>query len=184
MDVYDAMNKTNTDYLKYFWPMRHYLVSCGCGERANIITVGFCMPVSKDPPMIACAIGQKMYSSELIQQTPEFVINVPTQEMNRQIYYCGFHSGRDVNKFKETGLTPHPSRNISPPVIRECVAHMECRVEQSLNCGDKILFIATVVGAYADEDVERGDRRVEYAAGGFPEKVYGVRIARDNNKGI
>ena len=99
------MKRIQTEYLKYLWPMRHYLVTCGNAEGANIIAVSFCMPVSKDPPMIACAIGQKMYSCELIQQTKEFIINVPTQELKRQIYYCGFHSGRDVDKFKETGLT-------------------------------------------------------------------------------
>ena len=85
------MNKTHTEYLKYLWPMRHYLVTCGGSGRANIIAVSFCMPVSREPPMVACAIGQKTYSSQLIQQTKEFVINVPTQELKRQIYYCGFH---------------------------------------------------------------------------------------------
>lgn len=170
------MNKIHTEYLKYLWPMRHYLVTCGSSGRANIIAVSFCMPVSREPPMVACAIGQKMYSSQLIQQTKEFVINVPTQELKRQIYYCGFHSGRDVDKFKETGLTPLRARLVSTPIIAECVAHMECRVAQTIDTGDKYLFIATVVDAYADEDVEQTCRRVDYAAGDFPKKVYGTRF--------
>jgi flavin reductase (DIM6/NTAB) family NADH-FMN oxidoreductase RutF len=169
------MKRIQTAYLKYFWPMRHYLVTCGNAERANIIAVSFCMPVSKEPPMIACAIGQRMYSSELIQQTREFVVNVPAQELSRQIYYCGFRSGRDVDKFLETGLTALPARYVAAPIIGECVAHMECRVEQAVDSGDKILFIATVVDAYADEDVEQGRRTVEYAAGDFPKQVYGTR---------
>ena len=155
--------------------MRHYLVTCGSGEQANIIAVSFCMPVSKEPPLIACAIGQKMYSSELIQQTKEFVINVPTQELKRQIYYCGLHSGRDVNKFKETGLTTQPARHVATPIVGECVAHIECCVEQIIETGDKLLFVATVVDAYADEDLEQGRRTVEYAAGDFPKKIYGAR---------
>lgn len=169
------MNKIETEYLKYLWPMRHYLVTCGSVDRANIIAVSFCMPVSKTPPMIACAIGQNMYSCELIQQTKEFVINVPAQELNHQIYYCGLHSGRDVDKFKETGLTPKPARHIAAPIVGECVAHMECRVEQTAETGDKRLFIATVIDAYADEELEQGRRIVEYAGGDFPEKVYGTR---------
>ena len=172
------MRKTDVEYLKCLWPMRHYLVTCGGEDRANIIAVSFCMPVSKTPPMVACAIGQKMYSCELIRQTGEFVINVPTQDLKRHIYYCGFHSGRDVDKFKETGLTAHPARHVNAPIIRECVAHMECRVEQAVDTGDKRLFIATVVEAYADEDVAQGRRTVEYAAGDFPKKVYGTRFPR------
>ena len=177
------MNKTHTEHLKYLWPMRHYLVTCGSSRQANIIAVSFCMPVSREPPMVACAIGQKTYSSQLIRQTKEFVINVPTQELKRQIYYCGFHSGRDVDKFKETGLTPQPARHVDAPIIGECVAHMECRVEQAVDAGDKVLFIATVVDAYADEDVAQGLRTAEYAAGDFPEKVYGTRFpCLDNGK--
>lgn len=169
------MDKILTEYLKYLWPMRHYLITCGGAERANIIAVSFCMPVAKTPPMVACAIGRDMYSGELIRQTREFVINVPPQSLQRQIYYCGFHSGRDVDKFRETGLTPVPARQVAPPIIGECVAHLECRVEQSVEAGDKTLFIAAVVEAYADQDVEQGGRKVDYAAGEFPAKIYATR---------
>lgn len=176
------MHKIHTEHLKYFWPMRHYLVTCGSEGRTNIIPVSFCMPVSKAPPMVACAIGQMAYSTQLIQQTKEFVINVPTQDLKRQIYYCGFHSGRDVDKFKETGLTPQPANYVATPIISECVAHMECRVEQAINSGDKILFIATVVDAYADEDIASGRRSTEYPTGDFPEKVYGSRTPHADNE--
>ena len=169
------MKKVQTEHLKYLWPMRHYLVTCGTAARTNIIAVSFCMPVSKEPPMIACAIGQKTHSSVLIQETKEFVINVPERELEREVYYCGFHSGREVDKFKETGLTPQPARHVGTSVVEECVAHMECRVEQMVEAGDKRLFIATVVDSYVDDDVEQGLRTVEYAAGEFPEKIYGSR---------
>ncbi len=176
------MNKIETEHLKYFWPMRHYLVTCGSSGQANVIAVSFCMPVSREPPMVACAIGQNTYSCELIQQTGEFVINVPAQELKRQIYYCGIHSGRGVNKFKESGLTPLPARHINAPIIAECLAHMECRVGQSVGVGDKHLFIATVLDAYADEDVEQGHRTIDCATGRFPEKVYGTRFHYHNKE--
>jgi flavin reductase (DIM6/NTAB) family NADH-FMN oxidoreductase RutF len=176
------MNKTQTEYLKYLWPMRHYLMTCGESGRANIIAVSFCMPVSKEPPMVACAVGQHTYSAQLVQESGVFAINVPTQELKHQIYYCGFHSGRDVDKFKATGLTPLPARCVGTSIIGECVAHMECRVEQAVGSGDKILFVATVIDAYADEDVEQGKRTIEYAAGDFPERVYGRRFPLSDNK--
>lgn len=171
-----AANKIRVDYLKYFWPMRHYLVTCGGGGPANILAVSFCMPVSKQPPMIACAIGQAMHSCGIIRREREFVVNVPGQDLNRQIYFCGFHSGRDCDKFKETGLTPLPARRVRAPIIAECLAHMECRVVRSMVTGDKRLFIATVLDGYADEDVEKGLRTVDFAAGDFPKKIYGGRF--------
>lgn len=171
------MRKTDVEYLEYMWPMRHFLITCSTIQgAANIIAVSFCMPVSKVPPMVACAIGHGTYSCGLIEQTREFVVNVPPQDLKRHIYYCGFHSGRQVNKFQETGLTPQPARSVNVPIITECVAHMECRVEQMTDTGDKRLFIGTVLEAYADEDLVHGLRTVEYAAGDFPRKIYGTRF--------
>jgi flavin reductase (DIM6/NTAB) family NADH-FMN oxidoreductase RutF len=171
------MQKTDVEYLEFMWPMRHYLITCAMPEDgANIIAVSFCMPVSKEPPMLACAIGHNAYSCGIIEETGEYVVNVPPQELKSEIYYCGFHSGKDIDKFRETGLTPQQARRISVPIIRECVAHMECRVEQVIDTGDKRLFIGKVVESYADEDLVKGRRVVEYAAGEFPKKIYGIRF--------
>jgi len=166
------MTKITTAALKYLWPMRHYLVTCGPADSGNIIAASFCMPVSRVPPMVACAIGLATYSYELIQQSGEFVINVPSQDLERQIIYCGVHSGRDVDKFRETGLTAKPAWVVDVPIIGECVAHLECRLEQQLETGDKGLLVARVVEAYADEAVERG-AHVDYASGEFPAALYG-----------
>ncbi|MGA2574049.1 MAG: flavin reductase family protein [Candidatus Methanomethylicaceae archaeon] len=169
--------KTDVEYLRFMWPMRHFLITSGDIEgKSNIIAVSFCMPVSKEPPLIACAIGKRFYSSELIEETGEFVVNVPPQELRRQIQYCGFNSGYDVDKFKETGLTPKPARKVKAPIIDECEAHMECKVRQEIETGDKRLFIGEVIEAYADEALARGERSVEYAKGDFPKRVYAIRF--------
>jgi flavin reductase (DIM6/NTAB) family NADH-FMN oxidoreductase RutF len=168
--------KVDTEYLKYFWPMRHYLVTCGRIRSANIVAVSFCMPVSGEPPMAACAIGRKMYSAEIIEEAGEFVVNVPGRELDDEVYYCGGHSGRDVDKFAATGLTPLPARHLDAPIIAECLAHMECRVVQTVKAGEKTLFVAEVLDAYADADLEQGAGTAEFALGDFPEHVYGGRF--------
>lgn len=104
------------------------------------------------------------------------MVNVPPKELKSKIFYCGFHSGADVDKFRETGLTPQPARKLRAPIIAECVAHMECKVIQEIETGDKSLFIGEVIDAYADEDVVRGERKTEYAKGEFPQKVYATRF--------
>ncbi len=169
--------KIEVEYLQFMWPMRHYLITCGSIEgKSNIIAVSFCMPVSKVPPLIACAVGRKTYSCKLIENTREFIVNVPSKQLKQKIYYCGYHSGYRVDKFKETGLTPQSARKVKAPIIDECVAHMECKLKQEIETGDKILFIGEVVEAYADETLIKGERKIEYAMGDFPQKVYTTRF--------
>lgn len=169
--------KTDVEYLEFMWPLRHFLITCGDIERkSNIIAVSFCMPVSKEPPLIACAIGRRAYSCKLIESTKEFIVNIPPKELKPKIYYCGLHSGYQVDKFKETGLTPQPARKVKAPIIDECVAHMECKIRQEIETGDKKLFIGEVIEAYADEALVKGERNVEYAKGDFPKKIYATRF--------
>jgi flavin reductase (DIM6/NTAB) family NADH-FMN oxidoreductase RutF len=169
--------KIDAEYLEFMWPMRHYLITCGQMQvKANIIAVSFCMPVSKEPPLIACAIGRSAYSCKLIESEKEFVVNVPTKDMEAKVYYCGFHSGYQVDKFKETGLTAKPAHIVNTAIIDECVAHMECRLIQVIEAGDKNLFIGEVIEAYADEAVMQNKEKPDFAMGEFPRKIYGIRF--------
>jgi flavin reductase (DIM6/NTAB) family NADH-FMN oxidoreductase RutF len=173
--------KIEVEYLQFMWPMRHFLITCGTlNGVSNIIAVSFCMPVSKEPPLIACAVGKFTHSNVLIEEQQEFVVNVPTKELETKIYYCGYVSGFKKDKFKEVGLTKEPAQKVKAPIIKECVAHMECRVTQKIETGDKNLFIGEVVEAYADEDIVKGISKVEFAGGDFPRKVYSTRFNREN----
>ena len=169
--------KTDVEYLEFMWPMRHFLITSGdIKGESNIIAVSFCMPLSKEPPLLGCAMGRSTYSCKLIQNTKEFIINVPLEDLKPKIYYCGFHSGYEVNKFKETGLTPKGARRVKAPIIDECVAHLECRLKQVIETGDKNLFVGEVIEAYADEAIAKRGKEVRYAGGEFPRKIYGTRF--------
>ncbi|MBD3285551.1 flavin reductase family protein [candidate division WOR-3 bacterium] len=171
--------KVDVEYLEYMWPMRHFLITCGdISDKANIIPLSFVMPVSRQPPLIAIAVGRTAYSLELILQTGEFVVNVPARDLEKAVYYCGYNSGRDIDKFTETGLTPEPARSIRPPIISECAAHMECKVVNEIETGDKYTFIGEVIEAYADEEIAEGKRDLEYAKGEFPRIIYGTRFMK------
>jgi len=156
--------------------MRHYLITCGDSEgTSDIIAVSFCMPVSRIPPLVAIAVGKQAYSAILIDQHKEFIVNVPEAKLKKEIYYCGYHSGRDVEKFKETGLTPGAARLLKIPVIEECVAFIECKLSNKIDTGDKFLYIGEVVEAYAEERFVTGNQKVDFAWGEFPKKVYSTR---------
>jgi len=130
------------------------LVSCvDEAGKANVITLAWSMPVSINPPIVAISVAPKRYSHQLIEKTKEFVVNVPTMDIVRETLFCGRRSGKTYDKFKETGLTPLPAKVVQPPIIKECVAHLECKLHQQITMGDHTLFIGRVLTAYADDGV-------------------------------
>ena len=130
------------------------LVSCvDKAGKTNIITLAWSMPVSISPPIVAMSIAPKRYSHQLIEETKEFVVNIPTMDIVRETLFCGRRSGRTYDKFKETKLTPLPAKIVKPPIIKECVAHLECRLDQQITAGDHTLFTGRVLTAYANKGV-------------------------------
>lgn len=71
--------------------------------------------------------------------------------------YCGKVSGRDVkDKFKEAGLTPVRSSEISSYLIKECPVNLECKVVKTLDVGGThTWFIGEVVAAHKKKDYDR-----------------------------
>jgi flavin reductase (DIM6/NTAB) family NADH-FMN oxidoreductase RutF len=130
------------------------LLSCvDKAGKANAITLAWSMPVSINPPMVAVSIAPKRFSHQLIEETKEFVINIPTIDIVQETLFCGRRSGRIYDKFKETRLITLPAKMVKPPIIKECVAHLECRLEEQITVGDHTLFIGRVLTAYANEGV-------------------------------
>ena len=121
--------------------------------KPNIITLAWSLPTSFQPPMVAISIARRRYSHKLIAETKEFVVNIPTIEISKETLFCGRNSGKDCDKFKQTGLTPVPAKVVAPPLIQECIAHLECRVINSLVTGDHTLFIGEVIAASVNKDI-------------------------------
>lgn len=135
-------------------PKLAVLLTCVDKEgKANIITLAWTMPVSMQPPLVAVSIAPKRYSHEMIRETKEFVINIPTMKFVKETLFCGRRSGREVDKFKETEFTPMPAKTVKAPIIKECIAHIECKLYKQIPAGDHTLFIGEAQAAYADENV-------------------------------
>lgn len=145
-----AVNLSSAYRLLY--PRQVVLVSCADKTgKTNIITLAWCMPVSVNPPMLLIGIAPHRYSHELIEETGEFVVNVPTMDILKETLFCGRRTGRECDKFQEAGLTPLLAKIVKPQVVKECVAHLECRLHQRITTGDHTLFIGEVLAAYVNE---------------------------------
>lgn len=133
------------------------VTSCTPDGERNIIAIAWMIPVSVRPPRVAIAVRAERYSYSLIRSMDEFVINVAPYELAAQVLYCGRHSGHDVDKFAETKLRPGQARLVTPPIIQECLAFIECRIVENVDLGDHRLIVGDVVAAYVQPDTVGGD---------------------------
>lgn len=131
--------------------------SQGEGSAApNLITVAWCMPLSKRPPLVAIAVSQRSYSQQLIREGKEFVLNVVSAQRIPEAVRVGSSTGRQINKFAELGLTPEATEIVQPPAVAEALGWLECRVVQEIPVGDHYLFVGEILSAQAEEDLFDG----------------------------
>ena len=164
MSEKETVNVSPSSAYRLLHPMHTVLVSCVSESgKPNIITLAWAMPTSISPPLVAVSIGPRRHSHRLIEETREFVVNIPTMEILNQTLFCGRVSGRDHDKFKEANLTPLPAKKVKPPIIKECVAHLECKLHSQFTTGDHTIFVGEIVEAYANKDAFAEKYNIEKA---------------------
>lgn len=133
------------------YPAPVVMISCGReGEKPNIITVAWAGTICSDPAMVSISVRKERYSHDIIKDTGEFVINLVNKRLTRATDYCGVESGKNVDKFQETRLTPLASRYVKAPGIEESPLNLECKVVEVKELGSHDMFIAKVVGVTVD----------------------------------
>ncbi len=134
-------------------PVPAVMVSCGDGTQNNIITIAWTGIINSDPPMTYISVRKERFSHDIIKRTGEFVINLTTDKLAFATDYCGVKSGRDVDKFREQGLTPEKSCVVGCPSIAESPVNLECRVTEIKQLPSHDMFIAEIVSVSVDEDI-------------------------------
>jgi len=123
--------------------------------KSNIITIGWVMRTNMDPPVLAIGLSKGSYSCANISRTGEFVLAIPGLTLAEAVMYCGSHSGAEVDKFKEAGLTPTEARIVRPPLIEECLCNLECKVIATQEVHSHRVFFGEVVAHWSKENKER-----------------------------
>lgn len=125
------------------------ITSCDPAGRPNVMTAVWQTPLSHRPPMVGISIAPARYTHGLIAQVGEFVVNVVDEGFDAAVELCGDVSGAQADKFALAGLKTLPAARVRPPLIAGALAHLECRVVQSVTCGDHTLFVGEVLHAQA-----------------------------------
>lgn len=139
--------------------MRVCLISSRHGEKDNIMAASWVFPLSMDPPLFGVSVSEKRHSCDLIRKGRAFGINIPHPELREATLKCGTQSGKDIDKFKEAGLTRDEAKNV--PLIKECPVSMECEVIEDITTGDHALFVGKVI-----KTVKRFEAKGLYHLGG------------------
>jgi flavin reductase (DIM6/NTAB) family NADH-FMN oxidoreductase RutF len=180
-----VMRKTSWKPGNMLSPVPVVLVSCGGarGWKPNLITIAWIGSVCSDPPMLSIAVRPERYSHAIIKGTGEFVVNLPSADQAKAVDWCGVVSGRDVDKFAGTGLTPAPGRKVACPLVMECPLNIECRIRKRLELGSHTLLLAEVVAVHVSSQLLDSRGRLNLQKAGLMAFAHGHYYALGRHLG-
>ena len=149
------------------------LVTTHDGQKANIMTISWTMVVDFTP-VLAIVTGEWNHSFAALRKNRECVIAIPTVDMLDKVVGIGTCSGADTDKFAKFKLTPGRGKVVAAPLIKECLANMECKVIDIVKKHNIVVLEA--VAAYIDN--ARKEKRTVHAVGDGTFIVDGRKIDR------
>lgn len=149
------------------------LVTTHDGHTPNIMTISWTMVIDFTP-VFAMTTGAWNHSFTALSTQRECVIAIPTVDLLDTVVGIGTCSGRDTNKFSKFGLTAVPGKSVKAPLIRECLANIECRVTDIIDRHDIVVLEAIA----AHIDLQRKERRTVHAVGDGTFIVDGRKLDR------
>jgi flavin reductase (DIM6/NTAB) family NADH-FMN oxidoreductase RutF len=119
------------------------------------------MMVEFVPPLIACIVSNRNYSFAALKSTKECVIAIPALELAPKVVRIGNCSGRSIAKFDKFRLTPVAAKFVAAPLVRECIANLECRVADASLVNKYNMFVLEVLKCWIDP-VQRDSRTIHH----------------------
>jgi len=149
------------------------LVVTSDGRQDNIMTISWTM-VMDFTPRFAMTTGPWNFSYAALRRSRECVIGIPGVDLIDEVVGIGTCSGADTDKFTKFGLTRVAARHVRPPLIKECLANVECRVVDIIRKHD----IVVLEGVAAYLDGSRKEKRTLHAIGDGTFVADGRRLDR------
>lgn len=145
------MSKENWKPGTMIYPLPAVIVTVGSNrDEWNPLTIAWTGTICTNPAMCYISVRPERHSYPILVRNMEFTINLTTVEMARATDWVGVRSGRDFDKWKESGLTPIPGVAVKSPTIEQSPLSIECRVKSITKLGSHHMFIADVLNVRAD----------------------------------
>jgi flavin reductase (DIM6/NTAB) family NADH-FMN oxidoreductase RutF len=134
------------------FPVPAALVAVGSVERPNLLTIAWIGMMASNPPILAISLKKGRYSLGIIRAEREFTVNIPSAAQIIETDFCGLVSGRNHNKFEESGLTAVPASLVKAPLVEECPFNLECKVVQETAFGYWVVFFGEIVETHVQAE--------------------------------
>jgi flavin reductase (DIM6/NTAB) family NADH-FMN oxidoreductase RutF len=129
--------------------------------KANAMVVAWGGICCSKPPCVAVSLREATHSYAAITERGAFTVNIPSADYVSQLDFLGINSGRKIDKFTATGLTPVKSELVDAPLIDEFPLNLECKVIHKVEIGLHTQFIGEIVDVKVDESVLTEDGGID-----------------------
>ncbi len=141
-----------SNYYRLLHPRPVAVITSTCHSgKVNAMACSWFTPVSEDPPTVAVVIDEEAYTSQCIEESKEFVINILPAELINKIWTAGSASGRKVDKISKMNVTLVKCRKLSTYAIGESIGVIESTLIERIYVSGSKIFIGKVVATYVKE---------------------------------
>jgi flavin reductase (DIM6/NTAB) family NADH-FMN oxidoreductase RutF len=111
-----------------------------------------------DPPIIGMGVLNRPSENFVpkdtarnIRRTGEFVVNVVTEDLAKQMNICATDFPSEVDELEMAGLTTAPSQIVKVPRIEQAHAALECKEYATMEIGRSRIILGRVVAIYIED---------------------------------
>ena len=94
-------------------------------------------------PRIRISLAHRHHTCELVKASSTFAAHLMTEDQLELVWRFGLQHGHDADKL--AGLDVSASRHTGSPLLKDALSWLDCRVEATLDAGDRLVFLAEVV---------------------------------------
>ncbi len=128
------------------------LVTTRWRDQTDVMPAIWTTPLSREPPLVGVVVHPSRHTHDMIGFAEQFALNFPAPDLMNHAQYFGVVSGRDVNKLDLSKLPTFKATKVDAPLIENCIAYIECGLEDALRLGDHTLFVGRVEVVQAESD--------------------------------
>jgi flavin reductase (DIM6/NTAB) family NADH-FMN oxidoreductase RutF len=131
------------------------VISKGKDEKPNGMVCAWVTICSFNPPMIAIFLGTQRYTSDLIMSSGRFVVSFVNKNLEEVVKLFGSKSGRDIDKFKKSGVEFEISKDTGIPMLKDATYNFDCKLVKKVKTGDHYMFVGEILAVYKNPDEDK-----------------------------
>jgi flavin reductase (DIM6/NTAB) family NADH-FMN oxidoreductase RutF len=128
--------------------------------RPNMMAAAWGGIACSRPPAVTVALRAATLTHGNIVARQAFTISIASEDYIEAADYVGIVSGRDADKFAQSGLTPIRSELVDAPYVGEFPMALECKLLHVLEIGLHTLFVGEVLDVKAEESVLNAEGKI------------------------